>query len=143
MYFLNSPARSHVFFHMMVRASHDTPQSCDGHGRLSNKSLAPRLDPFIFLRSLANRTTVMEFVYVLGNSVSLNRKIDAPRTARDEKRRATHNEGMNSEPSTTRFNFYWKTIKRRTRRKFYSLAFISFYFVQRLNVQPCTACVVQ
>ena len=121
MYFLNSPARSHVFFHMMVRASHDAPQSCDGHGRLTNKSLAPGLDPFILLRSLANRTTVMEFVYVLGNSVSLNRKMDAPRSARDEKRRATHNEGMNSEPSTTRCNFYWKTIKR---RKFYSLAFI-------------------
>lgn len=36
----------------------------------------------------------MEVVYVLGNSISLNRKLDAPRTARDEKRRATHNEGI-------------------------------------------------
>ena len=35
----------------------------------------------------------MEVVYVLSNSVALNRKLDAPRTARDEKRRATHNEG--------------------------------------------------
>lgn len=34
----------------------------------------------------------MEVVYVLSNSVALNRKLDAPRTARDEKRRATHNE---------------------------------------------------
>ena len=65
----------------------------------------------------------MEFLYVLGNSVSLNSKIDAPRSARDEKRRATHNEGMNSDLSTTRFNFYCKSIKRKTRGKFYSLAF--------------------
>lgn len=36
---------------------------------------------------------VMEVVYVLDNTIALNRKLDAPRTARDEKRRATHNEG--------------------------------------------------
>lgn len=36
---------------------------------------------------------MMEVMYILSNSVALNRKIDAPRTARDEKRRATHNEG--------------------------------------------------
>ena len=35
----------------------------------------------------------MEVVYVLDNTIALNRKLDAPRTARDEKRRATHNEG--------------------------------------------------
>lgn len=36
---------------------------------------------------------MMEVMYILSNSVALNRKVDAPRTARDEKRRATHNEG--------------------------------------------------
>lgn len=36
---------------------------------------------------------VMEVVYVLDNTIALNRKLEAPRTARDEKRRATHNEG--------------------------------------------------
>jgi len=43
-----------------------------------------------------NRTgqvKIMEVVYVLDNTIALNRKLDAPRTARDEKRRATHNEG--------------------------------------------------
>ena len=43
-----------------------------------------------------NRTEqvgVMEVVYVLDNTIALNRKLEAPRTARDEKRRATHNEG--------------------------------------------------
>jgi len=43
-----------------------------------------------------NRTEqvkIMEVVYVLDNTIALNRKLDAPRTARDEKRRATHNEG--------------------------------------------------
>ena len=37
-----------------------------------------------------------ELLHILSNSVALyNRKLDAPRTARDEKRRATHNEGKN------------------------------------------------
>ena len=47
----------------------------------------------------------MEVVYVLGNSVSLNRKLDAPRTARDEKRRATHNEGKLGHPSDFSVSF--------------------------------------
>lgn len=40
-----------------------------------------------------DKTKAMEVMYVLSNSVCLDRKVDAPRTARDEKRRATHNEG--------------------------------------------------
>lgn len=41
----------------------------------------------------SEQVIVMEVVYVLDNAIALNRKLDAPRTARDEKRRATHNEG--------------------------------------------------
>ena len=61
------------------------------------KSVERQLDfHFLTLSCLepVNRIDQMEVVYVLGNSISLHRKLDAPRTARDEKRRATHNEGM-------------------------------------------------
>ena len=53
---------------------------------------------FVILTELysysVDRTKEMEVMYVLSDSVCLNRKLDAPRTARDEKRRATHNEGI-------------------------------------------------
>lgn len=50
----------------------------------------------------------MEVVYVLSNSVALNRKLDAPRTARDEKRRATHNEGKLTQIFESCFEIRWQ-----------------------------------
>ena len=47
----------------------------------------------------------MEVMYILSDSAALNRKIDAPRTARDEKRRATHNEG-NTQRIILKFPLY-------------------------------------
>lgn len=77
----------------------------------------------------------MEIVYVLGNSVSLNRKLDTPRTARDEKRRATHNEGKLGYPNdfsvsfttqpVTRFDFDLKHEDTQTKlKKYYSVTFV-------------------
>ena len=82
---------------MMVRASHDVLQSCDGHVREKHKNCLN--ESWIRILAISSRLEgikIMEFVYILGNSGSLNRKLEAPRSARDEKRRATHNEGNNN-----------------------------------------------
>ena len=71
-------------------------RSCDSHRKSGAQSRNKSSEQnCLFDHSLFTRSKMMEVVYVLNNSVSLNRKLDAPRTARDEKRRATHNEGKN------------------------------------------------
>lgn len=98
--FLNSPAnKSCVLGHMMVPSvtwCSSIMWQSSLHFSIEGqyKSIERRLDPYILILIRQEQVNIMEVVYVLGNSISLNRKLDAPRTARDEKRRATHNEGI-------------------------------------------------